>query len=131
MAVITKVNSNLLLLFSRRRSQIFFITSSVSSTSMGALLVLGTWQLWWAFLRLVFYDWHVLSFSISQRRFECYLNSFQKRCCIFQMGFNYVSMSYIANILLTSNLTWKEKYLIRYHLKTFSLSPLSSLSDSK
>lgn len=60
-------------LVEKKTTNVFNITSSVSSSSMGALLVLEIWQLRWVFL--LFYDWHVLSFGINQR-FECCLNSF-------------------------------------------------------
>lgn len=89
--VISQGSSNFLLLF----TNLFNITSSVSSSSMGALLVLETWQPRWVFL--LFYDWHVLSFGINQRS-ECCLKSFQKWYCIFQMGLNYVSMPYTTNV---------------------------------
>lgn len=82
-------------LVEKKMTNLFNITFSVSSSSMGALLVLETWQPRWIFL--LFYDWQALSFGNNQR-FECCLNSFQKWYCIFQTGLNYVSLPYKTGV---------------------------------
>lgn len=95
--VISQGSSNFFvaLLVGGKLTILFNITSLVSSSSMGALLVLETWQPRWVFL--LFYDWHVLSFGFNQRS-ECCLNSFQKWYWIFQMALKYVSMPYKTGI---------------------------------